>query len=170
MKRTLLPLLATAALLTTANAQSTLKEVIQNHYNAFSDAVSSKDAKFFESYFQPGVTVTFPNHEIKNRDDILKGISDLLKNGSRLRWTNKVGELHMAADGVLVQVQSHFSGRMKGDDKKNHRLDIDGINADTWTQDNNKWVLKRIEIVRMSLKVDGKPMTLPNNQFPPVKP
>lgn len=169
MKPTL-AILATAALLTTAHAQTTLKADLQNHYDAFSDAVASKDAKFFDTYFQPGFTVTFPDHTTKNRDDVLKGFNDLLKNWSRLHWTAKVGELHMAADGVLVQVESHFSGRMKDDDKKNHRVEIDGLNADTWTQANNKWALKRVEIVRMAVKVDGKPITLPNHQFPLAKP
>ena len=169
MKHTL-TLLACAALLSTAHAQSTLKADLQTHYSAFSDAIASKDAKFFDTYFQPGVTVVFPNHETKNRDDILQGINDLLKRWSRLHWTVNIKELHMAADGVLAQVETHFSGRMKGDDKKTHRLEIDGLNADTWTQAQSQWVLKRIEIIRIAVKVDGKAITLPNNQFPPAKP
>ena len=169
MKPTL-TLLVTAALLTTAHAQSTLKQDLQNHYNAFSDAVSSKNAKFFDTYFQPGFTVTFPNHETKNRDDVLHGINDLLEKGSRLHWTVKVVELHMAADGVLAKTESHLSARMKGDDKKTHRVEIDGINNDTWTQANNQWVLKHIEVTHLAVKVDGKPIALPNNDLTPAKP
>ncbi len=169
MKPTL-TLLACAALLSTAQAQSTLKADLQNHYNAFSDAIASKDAKFFDTYFQQGVTVVFPNHETKNREDILQGINDLLKKWSRLHWTVKIKELHMAADGILAQTESHFTGRVKSDDKKTHRVEIDGLNADTWTQANNNWVLKRIEIVHLAVKVDGKPVNLPNGQFPPAKP
>lgn len=165
-----LPLLASLALQSAVPAQSTLRAELQTHYNAFSDAIATKDAKFFETYFQPGLTVVFPNHETKTRDDALKGINDLIKGWSRLHWTFKVGELHMVADGVLAQVDSHFSGRVKGDDKKTHRVQIDGVNADTWTQANNQWILKKIEIVRLAVKVDGKAIPLPNQQFPPSKP
>ena len=160
----------TVAIAASGLAQTTLQATLQKHYDAYSHAVSAKDTKFVEGYFTPGYTVTLPTHEVKTRDDVLKAINDLYGKGSKLKWTFKVGELHIVGDGVMAMVPSHLSARMVGDDKKKHQVEIDGVNQDIWSQVGTDWVLKRTEIVSLKLKVDGKSVEPPPGVFPSINP
>src|SRR2546423_547802 len=147
-----------------ALADSPLHSAILGRYKQFTRALQRKDPKFLETYFASDFSAALPNGQAANRDDAIKGLTDLINGAKNLQWTWKVSEPSVGSRGAVVITDGLMKGRVMANNAW-HKVEIAGRTEDVWSMGDHDWQLRSVRWISVSVKADGKIVPAPPGIF-----
>jgi hypothetical protein len=152
--------LALCCALQTSRAQ-TLQGELQARYREFSRAIQRHDLKFLEEYLSPTFTGHLPNGQVVDRAASLKAFGDLMSDAQSIKWIFDLTDLKLTSRGVQVRAAGWLTGTGVGEDKKKHRVEVRGLTIDTWVLQGTRWVLERLDMLKLEGTIDGQAAPVP---------
>jgi RNA polymerase sigma factor (sigma-70 family) len=126
-------------------------------YAAMTKAFQDKDIKTYTSFMTDQYELHQPNGKIQTRvqlDPALKQQMDVMASAT---WDHQITKLTVNGNEAVAEVSAKFSGKMKSASGKEQTLELDTTSRDTWTKTDGGWLLKRVDILKNNVFVDGHP-------------
>jgi hypothetical protein len=79
-------------------------------------------------------------------------------------WTRKIEKLESAPEGTVATVTGKFHGLVTDPQGKEHKFEMAATTKDLWEKVNGSWRLKRADLQKMDVTMDGKPLSAPERK------
>jgi len=130
---------------------------LEAKYKEFSTAWERKDLAPTFSAMTSDFTATgmTPDGKAIGREAMIAQTKSLLV-ATDIHWPRKIVSVSVHGPTAVAVVDGHFSGLMPGPKGVKQRLDLIATTRDTWVKVDKVWKFKRMEIIKSSMKMDGK--------------
>ena len=171
-----LTLLLSVTLVSVVRADdSSVKRVIQAKYQSMADSIRHKDAKVMMSCLAPDFTNIDERGGKTTRSQFEKQMTDVISSIKRVdRISFDVEKIAVKGSEAIVDCRSRFlmqivdNQGMFGPKGRQHQLEVDSLDKETWIKSGSTWLLKSsITGAGGKFLVDGKAPGPPKAQ--PVK-
>jgi len=143
-------------------AVATLRSEIETMSKKGSKLMMAKNVSGFVALVRSGVSSNFQYVE-NGKTEAFEVMAEGMKLGiggmqKITRSASKIVSLKESGTGATCMMQHLMVGTVAGPDKKPHTLSFTGTSKDTYVKEGGKWKMSRMEWVKQTMTMDGKPM------------
>jgi hypothetical protein len=131
-------------------------KVLQVKYAGYLQAFRAKDQTFQDRMLTPDYTANQPGQPVMDRNLTIKTFNALMLQAQDVKWTRSFSQVTLKGNEATVLFDGHFSAKMAMRDGKPHQIDFFANNEDTWVQVGKDWKLRHSQLIKSTMKVDGK--------------
>ena len=159
---TLTLLLAGTATLAHADDAATRK-ALQQQYAKITQAYKTKSIKPIQDVSTPDYTLTMPSGQVVTRQQMESQFAmqlSFLQNVSNV--SSKLGKIDVKGKEAKVDALETISASISDPQTqgKVHTVDSSNQYRDTWVKLGNGWLRKHSDLLKVTMKMDGKPLDL----------
>jgi ketosteroid isomerase-like protein len=159
--KTLLTLTICTGLAVSAMASTkSVRKQLEADYSLFAKAWHNKDLGPTEKFMTEDFTAVGmdPSGKALGRDEMNAHTKQLLV-ADHITWPRHILSVDVHGGEAVAVVDGHFTGLMPAQkDGKRHKFELIAKTRDTWVLVGKEWKFKKMEIVKSSMKMDGKAM------------
>ena len=163
MKKFLVALLLICACLGLADNAKSVRKILDANYKAVSAAMEHNHIDTVAAMLTDDFIVVSPEGQKVNKSQIITQFRALAGNLHDAKWVRKIKSLTLQGNLAIVIVDGNFRGTLTGQDGQPHVLGQTATSKDTWIKVNNKYLLKKSEVQKNSMTMDGQAMPTPGH-------
>jgi ketosteroid isomerase-like protein len=130
---------------------------IQARYDLLDHAFRKKDPSVLDDYMTDDFTTDSPDGKTLHSKEAASHIKGLMMASQNAKWPRKVTKVTFEGSDAVAIVDGHFEGSIPGPDGKPHVTELTTTVEDTWAHTAKGWRIRRSHMLKMNMKMDGKP-------------
>lgn len=129
---------------------------VQARYDALDRAFRDHKPAVLDDVMTADFSGESPEGRHLGQADAVGQMRGLMRQATHAQWPRRIVQFRLEGADAIATVEGHFTGDLRGPDRKSHRTELISTVEDTWTKGPKGWQIRRSRVVKVSMKRDGK--------------